>query len=64
VSFAVLDSSVGQDTILSGSLRILTAGHKQSKVILYDASPLVALINKADSRHQNCVDALHTIQGN
>jgi predicted nucleic acid-binding protein len=32
-------------------------------VILCDASPLVALINKADSRHQNCVDALHTIRG-
>jgi predicted nucleic acid-binding protein len=32
-------------------------------VILCDASPLVALINKADSRHQDCVDALRSIRG-
>lgn len=32
-------------------------------MILCDASPLVALVNKADSRHQDCVNALRSIQG-
>jgi hypothetical protein len=32
-------------------------------VIRCDASPLVVLINKADSRRQDCVDALRSIQG-
>lgn len=32
-------------------------------MILCDASPLVALINKADSRHQDCVNALRSIRG-
>lgn len=32
-------------------------------MILCDASPLVALINKSDSQHQDCVNALRFIQG-
>jgi predicted nucleic acid-binding protein len=32
-------------------------------VTLCDASPLVALINKSDSQHQKCVNALRFLQG-
>lgn len=32
-------------------------------MILCDASPLVAPINKLDSQHQRCVDALRSING-
>lgn len=32
-------------------------------MILCDASPLVALINRSDSRHEQCVNALRSLQG-